>query len=104
MNEKTVRGTVLDERVTLSIVDLCLACSCQEDWIIELVEYGVLEPTTRKREEWRFSVECLTRVSTARRLQEDLGVNIEGVALTLDLLEEIGALRSKLDRLTPGST
>jgi len=33
----------------------------------------------------------------ARRLQQDLNLNLSGVALVLDLLEEIESLRARLD-------
>ena len=34
-------------------------------------------------------------------LEEDLGVNTPGVALVLDLLEELELVRARLDRIEP---
>ena len=42
---------------------------------------------------WRFSGSALRRAATAQRLTRDLGLNAAGVALALDLLEEIETLR-----------
>ena len=45
---------------------------------------------------WRFSGAALARTRTAARLARDLGVNVPGVALALELLDEIAALRERL--------
>jgi chaperone modulatory protein CbpM len=38
----------------------------------------------------------VVRVRSALRLQRDLGVNLAGIALALDLMEELEDLRSQL--------
>ena len=43
MTQTILKGTLLDEQVELSLNDLCCACSRPAEWIIELVEEGVLE-------------------------------------------------------------
>lgn len=98
MSEKVLNGTLLDEQVTLSMSDLCLACSCRTEWVLELVSEGILEPQTRERDEWYFSGDSLPVALTAQRLERDLGVNIAGVALVLELLDEIRLLRARLHR------
>ena len=40
-----------------------------------------------------FSAIELRRARTAMRLQRDLGVNLAGIALILDLLDEVDTLR-----------
>lgn len=98
MNEKTLSGILLDERTELSLNDLCRACSSSAEWVIELVEEGVLEPLGREQSHWRFRATSLPRARTAMRLQHDLGINLAGVALALDLLDEIETLRTRLCR------
>lgn len=93
METKTLTGVLLDEQVYVSVEEICEACSCHREWIAELVEYGILEPLDSQRDEWRFTGISIARAHTARRLQRDLGVNLAGVALALELLEEIEALR-----------
>ncbi|MBC8379409.1 MAG: MerR family transcriptional regulator, partial [Planctomycetes bacterium] len=46
---------------------------------------------------WRFSGSSLVRVRSAQRLQRDLGVNLAGIALALDLIEELDNLRTQLE-------
>jgi chaperone modulatory protein CbpM len=99
MTEKTLSGTLLDESAELSLDELCRACSRHKQWVIELVEEGVLEPIGQNHEQWRFSATSLQRARITMRLERDLGVNLPGIALTLDLLDEIEALRTRLSRL-----
>jgi chaperone modulatory protein CbpM len=92
-------GMVLDESVTLSLVELCRASSvCAED-VIAMVEEGLLEPGGTSSMDWRFSAESLRRLRTALRLQRDLQINLAGVALALDLLDELRVLRERLRAL-----
>ncbi len=99
MNQKSLTGVVLDERVEISLVELCDACSASVDWIVELVEEGVLRPGGQEQTRWRFSGACLLKARTATRLHHDLQINIAGVALALDLLAENEAMRRRLQRL-----
>ncbi|MDH4056249.1 MAG: chaperone modulator CbpM [Gammaproteobacteria bacterium] len=98
MPEKTLTGVILDERVELSLNELSRACSVSTEWIVELVGEGVLEPAGQNQERWRFSGLCLQRARTAMRLQQDLEINLAGVALALELMDEIDALRGRLCR------
>lgn len=99
MNQKTLSGIVLDEQVELTLDDLCQACSSSTEWIIELVQEGALDPLGDEQSNWRFTGISLQRVQTARRLQHDLGINLAGIALALDLLDEIETMRARLRRL-----
>jgi chaperone modulatory protein CbpM len=96
MTKKILSGTLLDEQMQLSLVEFCHACSGGTEWVIELVEEGILEPTGEESSRWYFPGNNLAKAQMARRLQHDLDINLAGVALVLDLLDEIGALRSRL--------
>lgn len=93
--DDVLTGYVLDETVTLTLTELSGACRVHEERIIELVEEGVIEPETRRRE-WLFRSTQLRRAGKAVRLQRDLQINPAGAALVLDLLDEIEALRARL--------
>ena len=99
MPEKTLTGIILDERIELSLHELSRACSVSTERIIELVGEGVLEPVDQNQKHWRFSGLCLQRARTAMRLQRDLEINLAGVALALELMDEIEALRGQLCQL-----
>jgi len=96
MSKRILTGTLLDDQLHLSLIDISEACASRTEWVIELVEEGILEPLGEQRDQWRFPGESLSRANTARRLQRDLGLNLAGVALVLDLLEEIETLRARL--------
>jgi len=96
MTKKILTGTLLDDQLYLSLIEISEACAGRTEWVVELVEEGILEPLGEQREKWRFPGESLSRANIAMRLQRDLGMNLAGVALALDLLEEIDALRARL--------
>ncbi|MEE4292052.1 MAG: chaperone modulator CbpM [Cycloclasticus sp.] len=99
MDDKILNGLLLDETITLSLDDLCQACSSSNEWVIELVQEGVLEPSGQPQSQWQFSARCLQKAHTAMRLQRDLDINLSGIALALDLLDEIDRLKSRLLQL-----
>jgi chaperone modulatory protein CbpM len=96
MTKKILSGTLLDEQVHLSLTEFCQACSSRTEWVIELVEEGILEPSGEESSRWSFPGNSLSKAQRARRLQHDLEINLAGVALVLELLDEIEALRSRL--------
>jgi len=84
---------------TLTLNELGQFCHVQTDWLVTLVNYGVLEPLGGGASDWRFSAPNVLRARKARRLTHDLGLNMAGVALVLDLIEERDALSRKLAQL-----
>lgn len=91
------RGLVVEEELHLTLFELCQASSVPEPEIRAWVGEGVLEPMGGAPEEWRFAGASLRRALIALRLSRDLEVNLAGIALALDLLDEITALRSRLE-------
>lgn len=98
MTSKTLTGIVLDERVEVSVHELCRACSTSTEWVVELVDEGVVEPIGDEQSHWRFTGPNLLRARAAIRMQQDLRINLAGVALALDLMDEIESLRERLRR------
>lgn len=97
-NELTAAHTGIileDDRLTLA--QLCQACNVHTEWVISLVEEGILEPEGKETHQWHFSGSTLVRVRSALRLQQDLGVNLAGIGLALDLMEELENLRVQLN-------
>lgn len=93
-------GFILEEQTELTLGDLCRACAVESSSIMELVEEGVLTPAGEAPGQWRFTGLHLHRARVAARLQRDLGVNLAGAALALELLEEMEVLRARLRRLS----
>jgi chaperone modulatory protein CbpM len=85
-------GQVLDENDLVTLADLCRSCTVETQTITTLVAEGILDPMGRDVEHWRFTVGSLRRVKTVIHLQRDLGINLAGAALALDLLDRIAEL------------
>ncbi len=96
MTEHIHSGMLLDEQNEISLEELMQACSCDIEWVIELVNEGILEPIDKDSQQWCFSGVSLLRAHTTMRLQKDLGVNLAGAALALDLMLEIETLRARI--------
>ena len=60
------------------------------------VEFGLVEPVERTGAEMRFDADCLRRLNAISRLRSDLGVNLHGVAVILDLVDRLAALQREL--------
>jgi chaperone modulatory protein CbpM len=80
----------------LTTSELCRRCKTTDQAIAEMVDFGILEPMGEHRDNWRFDAASARRAATALRLQCDLGINLAGAALALDLLERIDRLEARL--------
>lgn len=102
MGEK-VRSTpaaeVIDEQAIFMLAELCRSCGVEAEFIEALVEQGILEPAGQRGRHWCFPASSLRRTRVTLHLQRDLGVNLAGAALALDLLERIEALEARLRTL-----
>jgi chaperone modulatory protein CbpM len=93
-----LQGQVVEEEMELTLIELCDACDAPQEQIMVWVLEGVLEPRGQQPQEWRFGGAALQRARLALRLTRDLEINPAGVALALDLLDEIAALETQLKR------
>ena len=60
------------------------------------VEFGLVEPVERTGAEIRLDAASLPRLVAISRLRTDLGVNLHGVAVILDLVDRLAALEREL--------
>lgn len=97
MSEMTdlMTGIVLEEEHIFTLSELCQSCCLSAEQVIRIVDQGIIEPIETKRtiNQWEFSGSSLQRIRTTIRLQHDLGVNLAGAALAIDLMDEINTLR-----------
>lgn len=90
-------GEIFEEYAVLSVDELSRLCAVEKTCIVELVEEGVLSVIEIEAPEWRFAGTALRRARAALRLQRDLEINVAGVALALELMEEIEQLRREVN-------
>jgi len=103
MDEKdptTPAVELIDEETTFTLAELCRCCDVEAELIEGLVAHGILEPAGRHGRHWCFSAGSLRRTRITLHLQRDLGVNLAGAALALDLLERIDELDARLRALS----
>ncbi|WP_438284560.1 chaperone modulator CbpM [Pseudomonas alabamensis] len=85
--------------VQLDMRTLCQEADLTADCVIEIVEHGIVEPSGRTPDDWRFDDHAPHLARRAARLRDELQLEWEGVALALELLQEVRVLRSENDRL-----
>jgi chaperone modulatory protein CbpM len=94
--DQALAGTIFEETALLTVKDLSRMCAVDERHIVEFVEEGVLNVVEIDTAEWHFTGAALRRARLALRLERDLELNLAGVALALELMEELHALRREL--------
>ena len=95
----TLSGTVMDDAMELTLDEVCRACATHAEMITRMVEEGLLEPRGGEPATWRFPGTTLRRIQITVRLQRDLQIDLAGVALAVDLLDEIHELRARVRTL-----
>ena len=91
-------ATLIDDDTPMTLAELARACRAAEEQVHVWVVEGVLQPSGRSPPEWRFAGTALKRARVAVTLTRELEINAPGVALALDLMDEIEALKASLRR------
>jgi chaperone modulatory protein CbpM len=99
MVDDPVNVELVDDATYYALRDLCDLCAVRAEFVAELVEAGVVTPAGPAPAQWRFSVQAVIRLRKAQRLQRDLDINISGVALALDLLDDLNTMRNRVQTL-----
>jgi len=73
-----------------SVEQIAIRCGVDPEFVAQLVAYGVIDPVPGRQDAF-YSVVTL-RVLKVVRIQRDLGVNLQGAAVILDLLRRIEKL------------
>jgi chaperone modulatory protein CbpM len=90
-------STLTFQSSDVSIDELCRICAVHTQYVVELVQEGVIAPAAGNAPDtWRFTSLHVRHAKTASRLQRDLGVNLAGAALALQLLDELETLRAQM--------
>jgi len=91
-------GRIVEDEKRLTLRQLCDVCGVRAEYVIELVDEGFIEPSGMEKSHWCFSGVAIKRVRKAKRLQHDLGINLAGVALAVELIDELEKLHALLNR------
>ena len=99
MTDATAVTELLDDSAPYRLRDLCDLCAVRAEFVTEMVDAGILEPAGAVPSRWRFTVQAAVRLRKAQRLQRDLDVNLAGIALALDLIDDLDAVRARVRTL-----
>lgn len=100
MNKDNIlTGVLIEETTTYSFVEVCHRYHIPKELLIEIIEQGLFSNQSSELEQIALDQKSLQRLETAFRLHRDLDINLPGVVLALELLEEIDTMRHELDIL-----
>ena len=80
-------------------LQLCEQEDIPLEYLHEIVAHGIVHPGGGSPEEWRFDARMVRVVRRAGHLYRDLEVDWGGIALALDLLQQLEELRAENRRL-----
>ncbi|MEN9728566.1 MAG: hypothetical protein RL434_2932 [Pseudomonadota bacterium] len=82
-----------------SAAEVCALCELDPDQMRRFVECGLLNPEGTGPESWIFPPRAIMVVRRAMQLQRELALDMPGLLLAMELLEEVSALRRQVERL-----
>jgi chaperone modulatory protein CbpM len=74
---------------------ICEAADIPHNTLIEIVTHGIVKPDGESPTDWTFEWHSVTVINKANRLHRDLDIDWAGIALAMDLLDELESLRSE---------
>jgi chaperone modulatory protein CbpM len=89
----------LDERGSVTLVELAECSGLTESELRELVDMGALEPLDTAAPQWSFGSRCIVAARAACRLRDDFELDTSALAVALSLLERVRELEVELQRL-----
>jgi chaperone modulatory protein CbpM len=92
----TIASEIVQQTAVYTLHELCISCDVNPDWVAGLVDQGAIEVSGQTQQEWQFTVLSTIRVAKAKRLERDLGLNLPGIALVLDLLDQLDDMRTRV--------
>ena len=95
-NFDALTGQVIQAGQALSLEELSYTLDTNNEVIVEMVQFSLLTPTGTGPNNWSFDSICLKRAKRALSFKHDLELNLQGIALALDLLDQIDELQTQL--------
>jgi DNA-binding transcriptional MerR regulator len=87
------------EEEELTLEALASRAGIHPGQVQKLVEFGLIETVERRSAVLLFDSALIPRLRMIHRLRRDLGINLQGIAVVLDLLEKLRALQRENDAL-----
>jgi chaperone modulatory protein CbpM len=97
--DNVLDARLLGESDWIAATEVCRLCLIDMTAVVELVELGVVVSRGSTPLEWTLPAAALSKLRVAGRLMRDLGVNVTGAALAVELLEARSELERRVRRL-----
>ena len=94
-----MKAQMLTDGDWIAITEICRVCRIDAGALHELAELGLVSPRGSEPDAWEFPAAVLPRLRVVGRLMRDLGVNVSGAALAVELIEAQRALERQVRRL-----
>ena len=91
--------TLNEETMTFTLTEFSEQYDVQEKMLFEMLEHSLIEPQEITDEELYIDLRALRRIQSAVRLQRDLEINLPGIALVLELVDQLERAREELEIL-----
>lgn len=95
-DQTIIAGVLMDEDSTISFVEVCQKCNISEEMLLDMIEHGLFSSSPPRNKISDVDQRTFIRIQSACRLQQDLGINVPGVVLVMELLEELEQAREEL--------
>lgn len=90
-----LEGVLQDDTISYTLVELSEISLIEIAFLNKMLDAGIIEPKTTQPLP-QFDYRAVRRAVKAFRLHRDLSINLEGISLILDLLDEIKILEQEL--------
>ena len=90
---------VLKSRDLLTLEALARRANMHPDVVARYVELGLIHPCEGEGPSLVFEPSTVLRLGAVNRLRHSLGINMTGIAVVLDLIDQICALQDENHRL-----
>jgi chaperone modulatory protein CbpM len=88
-----------NEREQLTLDALARSAGLHPALVERFVEFGLLEPAEWEGTQLVFEAAAVLRLRVIERLRSEIGINLAGIAVILDLLDRLTALQSENEQL-----
>jgi chaperone modulatory protein CbpM len=83
----------------IAAVEFCRLCRLDLEAVVELAALGLVSPRGYSPQEWQLPAAAVPRLAMAGRLMRDLGINLSGAVLAVELLEVQRGLEREIRQL-----
>src|ERR1700758_4304445 len=99
VTQQRLEAHVLGEGDWIGAAEICELCRLELAALLELTRLGIVSRRESVEGEWELPATALPRLRIAGRLMRDLGVNVSGAALALELIEAQRELERRIRSL-----